>query len=86
MYHNPKFSPNNATNIFDHRPIRWVVRQIWNTEGYQEEVLTGYHNKLDSINGMTSSLHQALFNLQKYGGELYADYSDGKPVLVRKYS
>jgi hypothetical protein len=83
-----KYNPVKTQKPSDHRPLRWIVRQIaWNPETRQdEEVVTGYHNKLEQIPGMSSILHQALFNIQKYGGELWADYGDDKPVLVRNYT
>lgn len=81
-------NPNNITKPSDHRPLRWIVRQIaWNPElKREEEVVTGYHNKLEQIPGMTSIYHQALFNIQKYGGEMWADYGDDKPVLVKSFT
>jgi hypothetical protein len=74
----------------DHRPVRWLVRQ-WFSEvdeqgEYRREVITGYSNKLDNSPTMAPSLAQALFNINHFGGELYADYSDGQPILVKQFN
>jgi hypothetical protein len=86
---NSSINPTNALKLSEHRPIRWIVRQYFtHNDGFREEIVTGYHCKLDNIKGMTSSLGQAISNLQKYGGELMADYGDlvNGPVLVKTYS
>lgn len=80
-------NPVNTLKMSEHRPIRWVVRQYFNDGDYRQEVLTGYNVKLDSISGMTKALSQAISNIQKYGGDLLADYEDPSgPVLVKSYT
>jgi hypothetical protein len=83
----PSVNPTRKMNKFEHRPIRWIVKQIFtHDDGYQEAIYTGYHNKLDAILP-TPSLQQAISNLQKYGGELWADYEDQVqgPIFVQSY-
>ena len=92
--HSPKqnrqqsLNPVNTLKPSEHRPIRWTVRQYFNDGEYRDEVLTSYNTKLDSIPGMTKALSQAISNIQKYGGELLADYGDleNGPVLVKSYT
>lgn len=83
----PKAAPRA---LKDHRPIRWLVRQ-WFTETdeqgeYRREVITGYSNKLDDMTGMAPSLAQALSNINRFGGELFADYGDSNPILVKQFN
>lgn len=83
---NQSVNPVNTMNKFEHRPTRWVVKQIFTHEdGYQEVIYSGYHTALDKIL-KTKALQQAISNLQKYGGDLYADYEDiHGAVFVQSY-
>jgi len=87
-YANASLNPVNVRKLSEHRPIRWLTRQLFtHDDGFREEIIVGYNTKLDSIKGMTSALGQAISNVQKYGGELLADYGDPSgPVLVKTYS
>jgi len=80
------FNPIHKMNKFEHRPIRWTVKQIFtHDDGYQEPIYTSYNCALDALLP-TKSLQQAISNLQKYGGELWADYEDPSgPIFVQSY-
>lgn len=81
--HNPK----NIESIREHRPLRWLVRQ-WITEedGSRFQIETGYHSSLEKIAKMTPILDQALNNINRFGGELFADYGDSSgPILITSY-
>jgi hypothetical protein len=84
-----KFSPNSNLTAKEHRPLRWLVRQFFTEEDsdgqfYRHEVVTGYHVNLECIKGMAPALAQALNNINRYGGELYACYGDNNPILVNR--
>ncbi len=80
---NRTFNPINIKTAREHRPLRWIVSQ-WVTEedGYRYEIRTGYHSALDKIHGMASIYAQAMDNLSRFGGELYADYGSAELILV----
>ena len=88
---NKSFNPVNIKSAREHRPLRWLVRQFFTEEYegefYRQEVWAGYNCVLDKMPGMPSSLSQALNNIRRFGGELYADYADSKgPILVENYN
>ena len=87
---NTNVNPTNVKLAREHRPLRWVIRQFFNEvdeqtgETYRHEVYTGYHSKIESIKGMASIYTQAINNINRFGGELYADYGQGLvPVQIR---
>jgi len=85
------FVPNTNLSLTEHRPLRWLVRQFFNEkeedgQTYSHEVIVGYHNKIEAISGMPPILAQALDNLNRFGGELWADYNDNMPVLVKRFN
>jgi hypothetical protein len=85
-----KFSPNSNLTAKEHRPLRWLVRQFFTEDDpetgqfYRHEVVTGYHTSLENIPGMAPVLAQALDSINRFGGELYACYGDGQPLLVNR--
>lgn len=84
---NTSNNPKNTNSIRDHRPLRWLVRQ-WVTEedGTRFQIETGYHSSLETIAKMTPILAQALNNINRFGGELFADYGDiNGPILITSY-
>lgn len=84
---NTSHNPKNIESIREHRPLRWLVRQ-WITEedGTRIQIETGYHSSLEKIPKMTPILVQALNNINRFGGELLADYGDSSgPILINNY-
>ena len=82
------FNPVNVKSPKDHRPGRWLVRQFsYDEEGNRVEIVTGYHSSLEKMSGMSSIYSQAMSNVSRFGGDLYADYFDdvSGPVLVKSY-
>jgi hypothetical protein len=81
-------NPVNVKLAREHRPLRFIVRQFFNEkdeetgEVYRHEVFTSYHSKLEQIPKMASIYAQAINNINRFGGELYADYGDG-PFAVQ---
>lgn len=76
-------NPVNVKLAREHRPLRFIVRQFFNEkdeetgEVYRHEVLTGYHSKLEQIENMPSIYAQAINSINRFGGELWADYGQG---------
>jgi hypothetical protein len=85
---NKTYNPKNISSVREHRPLRWIVRQ-WVTEedGTRIQIETGYHSSLEKIPKMTPILAQALNNINRFGGELFADYGEGlgNEVLITNY-
>lgn len=79
---NTSVNPTNIKLAREHRPLRFIVRQ-WFTEKDEKtgetvrhEVCTSYNSKLEQIKGMPSIYAMAVNNINRFGGELWADYGD----------
>lgn len=76
-------NPKSKLSAREHRPLRWITKQIIHEEGgYSWELITGYDANLSNILPRTA-LNYARENINRYGGKLYACYGDPSgPVLI----
>lgn len=84
------FVPSPRLTMKEHRPIRWLVRQFFDEKEedghvYRHEVVVGYNNVLEKIVGMPPILAQAIDSLERFGGELWADYGNTDLTLVKTF-